>query len=39
MKKKTIIVHSDGIDLSLCLAVAIKKFSPRNVLSISFKYG
>ena len=39
MKKKTIVVHSGGMDSSLCLALAIKEFSAENVLAMSFRYG
>lgn len=39
MKKKTIVVHSGGMDSSLCLALAMKEFGKENVLSLSFSYG
>ncbi len=39
MKKKTIVVHSGGMDSSLCLADAIRKYGASNVLSLSFSYG
>ncbi len=39
MKKKAIVVHSGGMDSSLCLALAIKEFGKENVLSLSFSYG
>lgn len=38
MKKQTIVVHSGGMDSSLCLALAIKEFGAPNVLSLSFNY-
>lgn len=37
-QKKTIVVHSGGMDSSLCLALAVKEFAAENVLSLSFKY-
>jgi 7-cyano-7-deazaguanine synthase len=39
MKKKAVIVHSGGMDSSLCLALAIKEFGAKNVLSLSFTYN
>lgn len=39
MKKKTIVVHSGGMDSSLCLALAIEQEGAENVLSMSFTYG
>lgn len=39
MKKKAIIVHSGGMDSSLCLGLAIQEFGAENVLSLSFTYG
>ena len=39
MKKKAIVVHSGGMDSSLCLALAIKEFGKENVLSVSFTYN
>ncbi len=39
LKKKTIVVHSGGMDSSLCLALAVKEFGRENVLSLSFTYN
>jgi 7-cyano-7-deazaguanine synthase len=38
MKKKAVIVHSGGMDSSLCLALAVKEFGASEVLSLSFHY-
>ena len=38
MKKQTVVVHSGGMDSSLCLALAVKEFGAKNVLSLSFHY-
>lgn len=39
MQKQTIVIHSGGLDSSLCLALAIREFGAPNVLSLSFNYG
>ncbi len=36
---KTIVVHSGGMDSSICLALAVKKYGYENVLSLGFSYG
>ena len=37
--KKAIVVHSGGMDSSICLALAVEQFGKENVLSLSFTYG
>lgn len=37
--KKAIVVHSGGMDSSICLALAMREFSSEAVLSLSFSYG
>lgn len=39
MQKKAVVVHSGGMDSSLCLALAINEFGAENVLSLSFTYN
>ncbi len=36
--KKTIVVHSGGMDSSLCLAIAIREYEKEEVLSLSFDF-
>lgn len=36
--KKAIVIHSGGMDSSLCLAIAIREFGVNQVLSLSFRY-
>ncbi|MCB1212940.1 MAG: 7-cyano-7-deazaguanine synthase QueC [Chlamydiia bacterium] len=38
-RKVAIVVHSGGMDSSMCLALAAEEFLPENVLSLSFFYG
>ncbi len=39
MKKQSVVVHSGGMDSSICLALAIEQFGAENVLALSFTYG
>ncbi|CDR33713.1 7-cyano-7-deazaguanine synthase [Criblamydia sequanensis CRIB-18] len=39
MKKKAVVIHSGGMDSSICLALAIEKHGRENVLSLSFFYN
>lgn len=39
MFKKAVVVHSGGMDSSICLALAIQEFGVEDVLSLSFRYG
>lgn len=39
MKKKAVVVHSGGMDSSICLALAIEEFGAAEILSLSFSYG
>ncbi len=39
IKKDAIVIHSGGMDSSLCLALAAKEFGPEHVLSLSFSYS
>lgn len=38
VSKQALVVHSGGMDSSLCLALAVREFGAANVLSISFDY-
>lgn len=38
MKKSALVIHSGGMDSSLCLALAIREFGVDQVLSVSFSY-
>ena len=37
--KEAIVVHSGGMDSSICLALTIEEFGVDNVLSLTFDYG
>lgn len=37
-KTKAIVIHSGGMDSSICLALAIREFNKEHVLSLSFAY-
>lgn len=39
MKKRAIVIHSGGMDSSICLVLAIREFGAENVLSLAFRYG
>lgn len=38
LQKKAIVIHSGGMDSSICLALAIQEWGKENVLSLSFSY-
>lgn len=39
VKKRAVVVHSGGMDSSICLALAVEEFGAADVLSMSFRYG
>lgn len=38
LKKEALVIHSGGMDSSLCLALAIQEHGKSNILSLSFSY-
>lgn len=38
ISKKAVVIHSGGMDSSLCLALAMREFGREHVLSLSFNY-
>lgn len=38
LNKKAVVVHSGGMDSSICLALALREFRREDVLSLSFNY-
>ena len=39
IQKQAVVVHSGGMDSSICLALAVEKHGAENVLSMTFTYG
>lgn len=39
LQKQAVVVHSGGMDSSLCLALAVNEFGAANVMSVSFTYN
>ena len=37
--KKAVVIHSGGMDSSICLALAIKEFGAEQIVSLGFDYG
>lgn len=39
LNKKAVVIHSGGMDSSLCLKIAINEYGSQNILGLSFSYG
>ncbi|HEY4832992.1 MAG TPA: 7-cyano-7-deazaguanine synthase QueC [Waddliaceae bacterium] len=39
LSKQAVVIHSGGMDSSICLAIAMREFGKDAVLSLSFRYG
>lgn len=39
VQKRAVVVHSGGMDSSLCLRLAVEEFGSRDVLAVGFQYG
>lgn len=39
MKREAVVIHSGGLDSSVCLALAIRQWGKERVVSVTFNYG